>query len=178
MPDPPRIDSTTVYEENSSTLELPAVPPGPDSGPTAAPVTLSRTEQFWDACRHPANHKQALRFLAVGGSGYIVNNLAFALLQSALSVQHTAAFWIASLIGTANNFWWNRNWTFDAKHHHIGKQGGRFLLVSLMVAGLAYLIYLGLVASTGMDKLPANALAYVIATPFSFVAQKLWSFKA
>jgi putative flippase GtrA len=119
-----------------------------------------------------------MRFLLVGGSGYIVNNAAFALFMHAFSVEHTVAFWLASLAGTANNFWWNRNWTFDAKHHHIGRQGGRFLLVSLMVAGLAYVIYLGLVATTGIDKLPANALAYVIATPFSFVAQKLWSFKA
>jgi putative flippase GtrA len=167
-----------VYEETSSTLELPPVTPGPDAGAEASTASSSRAELFLDACRHPANHKQAARFLAVGSSGYIVNNLAFALLQSGLSVQHTAAFWIASLIGTANNFWWNRNWTFDAKHHHIGKQGGRFLLVSLMIAGLAFAIYLGLVATTGMDKLPANALAYVIAMPFSFVAQKLWSFKA
>jgi putative flippase GtrA len=166
-----------VSDETSSTLELPAVPPGA-SGPPPPEPGLSRLEQFWDACRHPANHKQALRFLAVGGSGYIVNNIAFILLLHGAHVQHTGAFWIAALIGTANNFWWNRNWTFDAKHHHIGKQGGRFLLVSLMIAGLAYAIYLGLVATTGMDKLPANALAYVIATPFSFVAQKLWSFKA
>ncbi len=167
-----------MYEENSSTLELPVAPQGSPAGPVPAEGPDSRVGLFWDACRHPGNHKQAFRFLCVGGSGYVVNNIAFALLQSGLAVQHTAAFWIAALIGTANNFWWNRNWTFDAKHHHIGKQGARFLLVALMVAGLAYAIYLGLVATTGMDKLPANALAYVIATPFSFVAQKLWSFKA
>jgi putative flippase GtrA len=167
-----------VYEETSSTLELPAVPPASTAGPAASEVTLSRSDQFWDAVRHPKNHKQAFRFLCVGGSGYVVNNVAFAVLQSGLSVQHTVAFWVASLIGTANNFWWNRNWTFDAKHHHIGKQGMRFLSVSMLVAGLAYVIYLGLVAATGMPKLPANALAYVIATPFSFIAQKLWSFKA
>ncbi len=167
-----------MYEETSNTLELPAVPPVSPAGPAASEINLTRSEQFWDACRHPQNHKQAVRFLCVGGSGYVINNLAFAVLQSGLSVQHTVAFWIASLIGTANNFWWNRNWTFDAKHHHIGRQGVRFLMVSMLVAGLAYGIYLALVALTGMDKLPANALAYVIATPFSFVAQKLWSFKA
>jgi putative flippase GtrA len=146
--------------------------------PAADEVTISRFDAFLDAVRHPANHKQAFRFLCVGGSGYIVNNVALAILIHGLSVQSTAAFWIASLIGTANNFWWNRNWTFDAKHHHIGRQGTRFLLVSLLVAGLAYVLFLGLVATTGMDKVFANALAYVIATPFSFIAQKLWSFKA
>jgi putative flippase GtrA len=167
-----------VSEETSSTLELPAVAPASSAGPTAAEVKLSRSDLIWDACRHPGNHKQAFRFLCVGGSGYIVNNIAFAVFLHALGIQHTAAFWMASLIGTANNFWWNRNWTFDAKHHHIGRQGTRFLMVSMLVAGLAYGIYIALVATTGMDKLPANALAYVIATPFSFVAQKLWSFKA
>ena len=162
----------------TSTLELPtvnAMTPAVDAA-TGAPMT--RLELIWDACRHPQNHKQAIRFLCVGGSGYVVNNIAFALLVHLAGVQHTVSFWIASLAGTANNFWWNRNWTFDAKHHHVGKQGARFLLVSLLVSGLAYLIYLGLVAATGIPKVPANALAYVFATPFSFLAQKLWSFKA
>jgi putative flippase GtrA len=162
----------------SSTLEFPSVATVPPVVPAAAEVTPRRVDVFLDAVRHPANHKQAFRFLCVGGSGYVVNNVALAILIHGLGVQTTAAFWIASLIGTANNFWWNRNWTFDAKHHHIGKQGTRFLLVSLLVAGFAYLIFLGLVAATGMDKVFANALAYIIATPFSFVAQKLWSFKA
>jgi putative flippase GtrA len=161
----------------TSTLDFPAVAAVP-AVEAAAEATISRVDLLVDALRHPNNHRQAFRFLCVGGSGYVVNNLAFALLLHVLGIEHTVAFWIASLFGTANNFWWNRNWTFDAKHHHIGRQGVRFLLVSLLVAGLAYCIYLGLVASTGLDKVPANALAYVIATPFSFVAQKLWSFKA
>jgi putative flippase GtrA len=161
----------------TSTFELPAAPTLPPVMPPAD-ATMTRLELLWDACRHPNNHKQAVRFLCVGGSGYVINNVAFFLMIHAVSVQHTAAFWIASLIGTANNFWWNRNWTFDATHHHVAKQGVRFLLVSLLVSGLAYGIYLGLVGTTGMDKVFANALAYVIATPFSFVAQKLWSFKA
>ena len=163
----------------TSTLELPVVPAGtPALDASAVPGASSRTELILDFVRHPDHHRQALRFLCVGGSGYVVNNIAFALLIHGASVQHTLAFWIASLCGTANNFWWNRNWTFDAKHHHIAKQGMRFLLVSLTVSGLAYLIYLALVATTGCPKVGANALAYVIATPFSFLAQKLWSFKA
>ncbi len=127
---------------------------------------------------HPENHKQAFRFLCVGASGYVVNTITFAICVHALSMWDTTAFIVAFLFGTANNFWWNRNWTFDATHHHIGKQGVRFLVVSAFIAACAFGVYSGLASSTGMDKVLAEALAYVIVTPLSFVVQKLWSFKA
>jgi putative flippase GtrA len=159
-----------VSEDMSTTLDFPTVPP------VAASVT--RIQKMWDAVRHPNNHKQAFRFLCVGTSGYVVNTITFAICIHVLSIWDTAAFVIAFLAGTTNNFWWNRNWTFDAKHHHIGKQGVRFLIVSAFVAACAFGVYQLLSHSTGMEKVLAEALAYVIVTPLSFVVQKLWSFKA
>jgi putative flippase GtrA len=35
-----------------------------------------------------------------------------------------------------------------------------------------------LLSTTGMDKVLAEALSYIAATPISFIAQKLWSFRA
>ena len=84
----------------------------------------------------------------------------------------------AFLAGCANNFWWNRHWTFDARHEHPGFQAVRFFLVSLLVFGFAYAVLVALVSLTGMEKVLAQALANIAATPLSFVAQKLWSFRA
>jgi len=135
-------------------------------------------ERFLEFVTHPNNHKQAFRFLCVGGSGYTVNLITFAICVHLLKINDTASFVVGFLAGTTNNFWWNRSWTFDAAHHHIGKQGVRFLMVSTSVALFAYGIYQLVVSTTGMEKVLAEGIAYIIATPFSFIAQKLWSFKS
>ena len=54
----------------------------------------------------------------------------------------------------------------------------RFFLVSLLVFGFAYAVLVVLVSGFGMEKVLAQALANIAATPLSFVAQKLWSFRA
>jgi putative flippase GtrA len=145
-----------------------------------APQLVPRTalQRAQDFVRHPNNHKQALRFLCVGGSGYVVNLTTFAVCVHLLGIQDTVSFILGFLVSTANNFWWNRNWTFDAAHHHIARQGVRFLLVSVMVNLLAYGVYETIAVATGVEKVLADALAYIIVTPVSFLVQKLWSFKA
>lgn len=143
--------------------------------PDAEGTLLQRTVEF---VTHPENHKQAFRFICVGGSGYVVNLVTFAICVHLLKINDTVAFVLGFLAGTTNNFWWNRSWTFDAAHHHIGKQGMRFLMVSAGVALFAYGIYQLVLSTTGTEKVLAEGIAYIVATPFSFVAQKLWSFKS
>jgi putative flippase GtrA len=142
------------------------------------PVADGRVALIADFVRHPENHKQAIRFACVGASGYVVTIASAYVFVHALSFGSTPAFIVSSLLGMINNFWWNRNWTFDAAHHHIGKQGMRFLTVAISVAVAAFAVDKGLVAASGMEKVMAEAVAYIIVTPFSFIAQKLWSFKA
>jgi putative flippase GtrA len=166
-----------VSDDYSTTLELPRTGEFPVV-PAVPAVALTPLQRTLEAVRHPENHKQAVRFLCVGASGYVVNTITFAVCVHALSMWDTAAFVVAFLTGTANNFWWNRNWTFDATHHHIGRQGVRFLLVSALVAACAFGVYQLIISATGMDRVLAEALAYIVVTPLSFVVQKLWSFKA
>jgi putative flippase GtrA len=142
------------------------------------PAVLPIHHRAKHAMRRPDNWRQLFRFLCVGTTGYIVNLAIFAACVHVLKIDYRLASVFAFLGGCANNFWWNRHWTFDASHHHAAKQGLRFFLVSLLVFGFAYGILVGLVQTTGMDKVLAQAIANVAATPLSFVVQKLWSFKA
>jgi putative flippase GtrA len=155
----------------TTTLELPA--------PVQA---LSRAERaarrFAYEVRHPENHKQLVRFLCVGASGYLINTAFFWVFLHAAGLDYKLSFVGAFLCGSINNFFWNRHWTFKAHHEHAVRQGARFFLVQAIVAVCAYLILIGLVAATNMWKVPADALAWIIVTPVSFVVQKLWSFKA
>jgi putative flippase GtrA len=125
--------------------------------------------------RRPHNWLQLIKFCAVGGSGYVVNLCVFALCVELLGLHHLVAATAAFVVAVTNNFWWNRHWTFDAKQGHAGFQAARFLTVSV-AALVINLIALELLVRSGMGDIPAQALAILIAMPFNFVGNKLWTF--
>ncbi len=128
--------------------------------------------------RKPHNWLQLIRFAAVGASGYVVNLVVFALCVHALGIDYRVAAIVAFVVSVINNFWWNRHWTFDAKHHAPLFQAVRFFTVSLVAFGFSYIVLISLVDGAGMPKVIAQAIAIAAATPLSFIGQKLWSFRA
>jgi dolichol-phosphate mannosyltransferase len=121
------------------------------------------------------NWVQLLQFGLVGASGYIVNLAVFAVLNGPLGIHYIAAAILAFCVAVLNNFWWNRHWTFDAKHGHAGFQAARFFTVSV-AALIVNLVALKLLVGGGMAELPAQAISVAIAMPFNFVGNKLWTF--
>lgn len=121
------------------------------------------------------NWIQLLQFGLVGGSGYVVNLIVFGLVNGPLGIHYIAAAILAFCVAVTNNFWWNRHWTFDAKHGHAGFQAARFFTVSVL-ALVINLIALKLLVNGGISELPAQAIAVAIAMPFNFVGNKLWTF--
>ena len=116
-----------------------------------------------------------LRFLAVGASGVAVNVAAFAGLDAA-GVRAGPAATGAFVVAVANNFWWNRTWTFSARS--VGsarRQALRFLAVSAAVFVLTAVV-LNLALSAGARPLAAVAFAIAAATPVSFVVNRAWTF--
>ena len=126
----------------------------------------------------PANWLQLLRYSVVGVSGYLVNLGVFALCVHVLAIDYRLSSAIAFVVSVVNNFWWNRHWTFDAKHGHPIFQGTRFFAVSLLAYGFSYIVLVTLVSDAGLVKVLAQAIAVAAATPLSFLGQKFWSFKA
>jgi dolichol-phosphate mannosyltransferase len=128
--------------------------------------------------QRPQNWLQLVRFAAVGATGYAVNLGVFALCVHALRMDYRLADVIAFVVSVVNNFWWNRHWTFDARHHHPLSQCARFFAVSLVAFGFQYAVLVSLVGDAGLSKVLAQAIAIACATPLSFLGQKLWSFRA
>jgi putative flippase GtrA len=126
------------------------------------------------ALLRPANWKQLAKFCIVGGSGYVINLVVYALLLGLGA--HTAAA-ISFVVSAANNYWWNRHWTFMHQKGHFALQGARFFAVStaaLLVNQLWLIVFLDL---AGLGKIVAQAIAIVLVTPLNFVGNKLWSFR-
>lgn len=117
---------------------------------------------------------QFIRFCAVGASGYAVNLAVYAALLAGC-LHYVAAAAIAFLVAAASNYLWNRIWTFRAAGAPVLGQGARALVVSALSLGANQLFLVVLVAA-GAGHLAGQAVAIVLATPFSFVANKLWAF--
>jgi putative flippase GtrA len=115
-----------------------------------------------------------VRFCAVGASGYAVNLAVYAALLAA-GLHYLAAAAIAFIVAAASNYIWNRTWTFQTSDAPVLGQGARALIVSALSLGANQLFLLVLV-SAGAGHLAGQAVAIVLATPFSFVANKLWAF--
>ena len=64
------------------------------------------------ALRHPGNWVQLAKFCVVGASGYLVNLAVYALLLEVADLHYLAAGACSFVVAAANNYYWNRHWTF------------------------------------------------------------------
>ena len=124
----------------------------------------------------PHNWIQLIKFFAVGGSGYVVNLVVFAIAFDRLHIHHLVAATIAFVVAVVNNFWWNRHWTFGARGGHAGFQAARFFAVSVLAFFFALGVLELLVTQTHISEIVAQAISIVVATPLNFVGNKMWSF--
>ena len=126
------------------------------------------------ALRRPHNWIQLAKFGVVGLSGYVIYIGLYALL---LGIGAHSAAAVAFVISAANNYWWNRHWTFAHAKGHFGYQGMRFFVVSVL-AFVANQVWLFVFLDWfGLGKVVAQAIAILLVVPLNFVGNKLWSFR-
>lgn len=128
------------------------------------------------AARRPASWLQLFKFGLVGGSGYLVNLAVFALLVGSFDLHHVAAAVGAFCVAVANNFLWNRYWTFGPGEGPAHFQAARFFAVSLASLGLNIIVLELLLSGHVVGELTAQAIAVAAAMPFNFLGNKLWTF--
>ncbi len=139
-----------------------------------SPQAVGR-ERVGNALRRPANWAQLAKFCAVGASGYAVNLAVYTILLRGAGFHYIPAAIGSFLVAVANNYTWNRLWTFRRQRGRVAYQGVRFLVVSTIALG-ANLFVLHLLVQAGLGEIVAQAVAIVLVTPLNFVGNKLWSF--
>jgi dolichol-phosphate mannosyltransferase len=140
---------------------------------TAAGIAATRARR---ALGRSENWIELLKFSVVGLSGYVVNLAVYVALLKGAGLHYLPAAACSFVVAVTNNYLWNRLWTFRSSRGHVYYQGMRFLTVSLVALGLNLAI-LRLLVALGTGKILAQAVAIVLVTPFSFSANKLWSFR-
>jgi putative flippase GtrA len=128
------------------------------------------------AARRPASWIQLLKFGLVGGLGYLINLVVFAVLAGLLDVHHVLAAIGAFCVAVTNNFVLNRYWTFEPGKGPAHFQAARFFVVSLASLGLNIGVLELLIANGVTGELAAQAIAVAVAMPFNFLGNKLWTF--
>jgi putative flippase GtrA len=122
------------------------------------------------------NWQQLGKFCVVGAVGYLINLAVYDVLLHA-GLHYLLAATCSFLVAVTSNYMWNRLWTFRELRGHVGVQGMRFFVVSLVALGANLLVLHLLIAYGSLGKLPAQAVAIVLVTPLNFVGNKLWSFR-
>jgi putative flippase GtrA len=114
------------------------------------------------------------RFLLVGGTGVLVNNIALFVLYQLLGLPLLVASPLAVELAIAHNFVWNDRWTF----HQARLSVQRFVKFNLVSsAGLVITtatIWL-LVHHVGAHYLLANLAGISLATTSNFVVNREWT---
>jgi putative flippase GtrA len=126
------------------------------------------------ALRSPHNWIQLAKFGIVGTVGYVVNLAVYAAL---LGIGAHKAAVVSFAVSAANNYWWNRHWTFAHQKGHFAYQGARFFVVALVALGVNQLWLLVFLDWLGWGKIVSQAVAIVLVTPLNFLGNKLWSFR-
>jgi len=147
-----------------------------DSASVHSPAAPAEPSRVRAGLRRRHNWVQLVKFCAVGGSGYVINLVVFALTFEVAGLHHLVAATAAFAVAVTNNFWWNRHWTFGARGGHAGFQAARFLAVSAGAFVLAAALLEVLVSAVGMPEIGAQAISIAAATPLNFVGNKMWSF--
>jgi putative flippase GtrA len=124
--------------------------------------------------------RQFVKFGLVGASGFIVNLIAFTLLQRvvpnhAQPLQYNIIYTIAFLAGGISNYYLNRIWTFRSTGHAV-REGAQFLSVS------AVALIVGLVVSALVSRwLGHGHRTWFVATVsgifVNFFLNKYWTFR-
>jgi putative flippase GtrA len=127
------------------------------------------------ALRRPHNWIQLAKFGVVGLSGYVIYIGIYALLLG-IGAHWAAA--VAFVVSAANNYWWNRHWTFVHAKGHFGYQGMRFFAVSVLAFAANQFWLFVFLDWIGWGKIVSAAIAVVFVTPLNFLGNKLWSFRA
>jgi putative flippase GtrA len=126
------------------------------------------------ALRAPHNWIQLFKFGIVGTSGYVINLAVYAAL---LGIGAHKAAVVSFVVSAANNYWWNRHWTFAHQKGHFAYQGMAFFVVALVALGVNQLWLLVFLDWFGWGKIVSQAIAIVLVTPLNFLGNKLWSFR-
>lgn len=118
---------------------------------------------------------QFLKYCMIGVSGVVVDFLLYCLMVQVLRWDYQLANFVSASAGIANNYWWNRKWTFESKDYP-WTRFLRFYTVGLVGLALsAVLLYL-LIEQASFDAVSAKVITLMVVVFLQYYLNKRYSF--
>jgi dolichol-phosphate mannosyltransferase len=130
-------------------------------------------------------YREAIKYGIVGVSGLLVEWLTFFLFRDVFHIQYAAAHLLSVICGTANNFIFNRKYTFKATDKPFRRAVSFFGIAAigwavnyfLIIGFYSYIDSLSLFAHPSVAQNVAKLFATVIVAGLQFFANKYVTFK-
>jgi len=120
---------------------------------------------------------QLLRYGSVVASGYLLA-IAFYARELVLGISPYPALGVAFVLNGLVNFTLLRMWAFPPSGRSIGSDLSRFCIVAAASFVVNYASFAILYSAGGLRAVTAQRVAIVIAAPITFLANRLWAFRA
>ena len=148
---------------------------GRDAAP-AAGWTWGIFRRIHLGTRKPENWMQLFKFGLVGGRGYVINLIVFAVLTGRSAIHHIAAAVLSFCVAVSNNFLLEP--ALDVPGHRGPRRlpGGAVLRRQPARHSASTSSSCSCSSTSLGPELPAQALAVAAAMPFNFLGNKLWTF--
>jgi len=117
-----------------------------------------------------------LRFLLVGASGLVVNQVLFVAFTELIGVYYLASALLATLGSTTWNFLWADRWAYGGRRPAMPgiKRYGTFLAINLALLAVRGPILVGLTEVVGLDYAWSNIISLVALTILRLALADLW----
>jgi putative flippase GtrA len=138
---------------------------------------MHRIESLLRAPPGTAVLEQGLRYGVIAGSGYL---LAIAIYSGelAIGVAPYPALGVAFILNGLYNFTLMRIWAFPPSGRHFRNDLSRFGIVAVLSLIVNYGSFAILYSGIGLKATTAQRVAILIAAPVTFLANRIWSFRA
>jgi putative flippase GtrA len=120
---------------------------------------------------------QAMRYVIVAGAGFVFAIVSYAIALE-LGIDPYLAIVLIFILNGLFNFVGTRLWAFPPSGGHPAGELARFCVVALGTLAINYGSFALLYEVLDLDALLAQVLAIMIAAPFGFLANRIWTFRA
>jgi len=138
-----------------------------------ATISVAAAARRWHV---PVVVVQFVKFGIVGISNTLITFIVYTILLKVFGVWYIAASAIGFIVGATNGFLLNRRWTF-AGHRGDALTPVRWAVVQTGGLGINLGLLYVFVHDANIDKLVAQALATVVVTITTFLANRAWTFR-
>ncbi|MFF0592963.1 GtrA family protein [Streptomyces antibioticus] len=119
--------------------------------------------------------RQLVRYTLIGGSGVLLDLLAFALLHRGAGLDEQLANAVSTTLGITSNFALNARFTF-ARRDRLAVRFLRFYAVGLTGIALTNLLFLLFTDALGIDATAVKAGSLPLVLALQFALNRKWSF--